>query len=123
MRAGRFTALLLAAVLALIAAATVQADRKPTVKERKAVAAIVDLPAKCAHVRISTVTEKPKWASVSFRPHSPESCQPFASDGVTVAKKRSGRWRFVTAGSSFDCPDLYKDVPVSVAQDLGIDCR
>ena len=123
MWAGRFFALFLVAALALSAVATVQADRKPTDKERKAVAAVIDLPAKCAHVRISTVTEKPKWASVSFRPHSPEACEPFASDGVTVAKKRSGRWRFVTAGSSFECVDLYKEVPVSVAQDLSIDCR
>jgi hypothetical protein len=115
----------LAAVVAMVGAANVAADRKPTDKEQRAIARAVELPPKCAKVRISTETDRPRWASSSWR--SGPGCQPFASDGVTVLKKRKrgdrpARWRFVTAGSSFRCADLYRDVPRRVAADLGIDC-
>jgi hypothetical protein len=108
-------------VAVLLVAAIAQADRKPTLKERIQIASVVHLPAKCAQIRISTETKKPKWGSVSFRP-GPTACEPLASNGVTVVKKSSGRWRFVTAGSSFDCPELYAKVPRAIAKDLGIKC-
>ena len=106
---------------ALLLPAVVHADRKPTHKEKVRIARVVDLPAKCARVRISTATKKPKWGSVAFRP-GPAECGPFASNGVTVVRKAVGRWRFVTAGSSFDCPGLYAKVPQNVVKDLGIGC-
>jgi hypothetical protein len=115
------------ALLTLAAAATffvvgvANADRKPTSKERIQIATIVHLPAKCARVRVSTVTKKPKWGSVSFK-SSLSDCEPLASNGVTVVTKTAGRWRFVTAGSSFDCPGLYAKVPKAISQDLGIKC-
>jgi hypothetical protein len=119
----RYGLLLIAslAAAALAAPAIVHAERKPTHKEKVRIARVVDLPAKCARVRVSTVTKKPKWASVSFRPGS-RSCDPFASNGVTVVRKVIGHWRFVTAGSSFDCMGLYAKVPQSVTQDLKISC-
>lgn len=125
MKSTRPLAFALAAVVAIVGAANVGADRRPTDKEHRAIARAVDLPRKCAKVRISTETERPRWASSSWR--SGPGCQPFASDGVTVLKKkkrgdRPARWRFVTAGSSFECADLYRDVPRPVAKDLGIDC-
>jgi hypothetical protein len=113
------TALILLAMLAL--PAVVQASRKPTSKEKAQIAAVVQLPSKCARVRVSTVTKKPKWGSVSWRNGGGE-CMPLASNGVTVTKKSHGRWRFVTAGSSFTCGELYKQVPQAVAQDLKISC-
>jgi hypothetical protein len=117
-------AIALAAAVAVVGAASVAADRRPTDKEHRAIARAVELPRKCAKVRISTATERPKWASSYWRPGP--GCQPFASDGVTVLKKKRGdrpaRWRFVTAGSSFTCADLYRDVPRRVADDLDIDC-
>ena len=83
----------------------------------------VDLPAKCAKVRISTATAEPKWASAIWTP-GPKKCEPYASNGVSVLKlNRHGHWRFVTAGSDFTCPELYADVPKPVARDLGVDCR
>jgi hypothetical protein len=118
-------AIALAAAVAMVGAANVAADRKPTDKEHRAIARVVELPRKCAKVRISTETDRPKWASARWR--SGPDCQPFASDGVTVVKKRKrgdrpARWRFVTAGSSFTCGDLYRDVPRQVADDLDIAC-
>jgi hypothetical protein len=109
------------AALALLMPAIVHADRKPTAKEHAQVARVIGLEPKCAAVRISTVTKKPKWATASWR-NAGQECSPFASNGVTVAKKSHGRWRFVTAGSSFDCPGLYAKVPQPVARDLKISC-
>ena len=51
-----------------------------------------------------------------------ELCDPLASNGVTVVKKTSGRWRFITAGSSFTCGELYDKVPKLIAKDLRIKC-
>ena len=109
------------ATASLAAPAIVHADRKPSHKEKVRIARVVDLPAKCARVRVSTETKKPKWGSVSFRP-GPKDCDPFASNGVTVVRKSVGHWRFVTAGSSFDCSSLYAQVPKNVVADLGISC-
>jgi hypothetical protein len=119
----RHAVILVASLMAfgLVVPAIVRADRRPTHREKVRIARVVDLPARCARVRVSTVTKKPKWGSVSFRPGS-KSCVPFASNGVTVVRKSVGRWRFVTAGSSFDCSSLYTLVPKAVAADLGIDC-
>ena len=105
----------------LMAVGVANADRKPTVKEKAQIASVIHLPVACARVRVSTVTKKPKWGSVSFKP-GPSTCDAFASNGVTVAKKSRGHWNFVTAGSSFDCPGLYDKVPKPVAKDLRIQC-
>ena len=119
MRSLALVALVLAATFAVVGVANAQ--RKPTSKERIQIATVVHLPAKCARVRVSTETKKPKWGSVSFKPGLSD-CGPLASNGVTVVKKSSGRWRFITAGSSFDCPGLFAKVPQAVARDLGIKC-
>jgi hypothetical protein len=113
------TALLLVAMLAF--PAVVQAERKPTTKEKAQIASIVHLPAVCARVRISTTSKKPKWGSVSWH-RAGSQCEPLASNGVTIVKKSAGRWRFITAGSSFDCKDLYEKVPKQVVMDLRIRC-
>jgi hypothetical protein len=118
MRAASFIFVLLAA---LLVAGIAQADRKPTAKEKAQIASVVHLPVVCAKVRVSTVTKKPKWGSVSWRAAGTQ-CEPLASDGVTVAKKTSGRWRFITAGSSFSCSELKQEVPPAIYKDLGIKC-
>ena len=107
--------------IALVAAAPASADRKPTAKEKAQIASVVHLPVVCAKVRVSTVTSKPKWGSVEFRQGGPQ-CAPLASNGVTIAKKTKGRWRFVTAGSSFSCSELNETVPTAIYKDLGIKC-
>ena len=108
-------------IAALLVAGVANAERKPNSKERAQIAAVVQLPSKCARVTVSTVKTKSKWGSVSWR-NGGSGCKPLASNGVTVVKKSHGRWKFVTAGSSFDCPGLYAKVPQAVAQDLKISC-
>ena len=108
-------------LLALVA--TAAADRAPTFDERRDVARAVDLPTKCAKVRISTATPEPKWATALWTP-GPKKCEGYASNGVSVLKvNRNGHWRFVTAGSDFTCSELYRDVPKPIVRDLEIACR
>ena len=121
-RRGIFCLVCSLAAIALVVPAAVQASRKPTTKERAQIASVVHLPASCAKVRVSTTTKKPKWGDVSFKIKSPSTCQPLASDGVTIVHKSGGRWRFVTAGSSFGCSELYAQVPQLVIKDLAIKC-
>jgi hypothetical protein len=120
-KTGRIGLVLTVLAVALLLPAVVHADRKPTHKEKVKIARVIDLPAKCATVRVSTATKKPKWGSVEFRP-GPMDCNPFASNGVTIVRKAVGHWRFVTAGSSFTCSELYANVPKAVAKDLRVEC-
>ncbi len=113
--------LIAALAISLIVPAAVRAIRKPTTKEKAQIASVVHLPVSCARVRVSTVTKKPKWGTVSFN-LGPATCEPLASDGVTVVRRASGRWHFVTAGSSFTCSELYAQVPEPIARDLKIGC-
>jgi hypothetical protein len=115
-------ALTAVALLALLAVSVAGADRRATRDERRAIAKVLELPRKCTKARIPTVTPEPKWAAASWKPHPAEKCAPYAADGVVVLKYKRNHWKFVTAGSSFDCSDLYRDVPKTVVDDLGIDC-
>jgi hypothetical protein len=119
MRPLRLTALALACLA--LTAGVASADRKPTAKEKAQIASVVHLPVVCARVRVSTVTKKPKWARVSWT-RGAAQCVPLASNGVTIVKKSSGRWRFITAGSSFTCSELHDPVPQAIAEDLRIKC-
>lgn len=105
----------------LLVAGVASAQRKPTTKEKAQIASVVHLPVVCAKVKVSTETKKPKWGRVSWR-RGGSQCDPLASNGVTIVKKSTGRWRFITAGSSFTCGELYAKVPRAVAQDLKIAC-
>ena len=106
---------------AVLVAGVASADRKPTGKEHRQIAKAMKFPPRCTRVRVSTVVSNPSWASLSFKPG--RKCMRFAADGVAILKKRpGGRWKFVTAGSSFDCGPLYEQVPQPVVQDLGISC-
>jgi hypothetical protein len=117
----RTTSFIAGVLIAVLAAGIAHADRKPTAKEKAQIASVVHLPVVCARVRVSTVTPKPKWASVSWR-RGAAQCVPLASNGVTVVKKTKGRWRFITAGSSFSCSELYGEIPQAIAKDLRIKC-
>lgn len=106
------------AALLLAVPAAAHADRAPTEREHAAVAKSVGIPKRCVKVRISTVDER--WARASVR-NRKASCADHAADGVALFKRRRGAWRFVTAGSSFDCP--VPDVPRRIARDLRIPCE
>jgi hypothetical protein len=119
MRRIAFIAVLAVAAASLVASAS--ANRRSTSKEKAQIAKVVGLVPKCATVRVSTVTKKAKWATAEWRDGG-QRCSPFASNGVTVEKKTSGRWRFITSGSSFTCGELYAKVPKPVAKDLKVSC-
>ena len=108
-------------VLGLLAmAASAAAQRRPTSEERAAIAKRFDVPAKCLRIRVSTVDER--WARMNFKGRKFEDpdCAPHAADGIVVLRHKRGKWRFVTAGSSFDCP--VPETPPEVAEDLRIPC-
>ena len=111
---------LLAALAALaLLPTTALADRPPTKRERAAIGKGVDVPVRCLKIRVSTVNTR--WASMQVRSLR-RSCRRWAADGVAVYKRRtSGGWRFVTAGSAFDCP--VPKVPPKVVEDLHIHCE
>jgi len=115
--------LLLAVAISMLLVGAAFAERLATRKERRAIAKVMGLPTHCARIRISTVTERPTWASLYWKPG--QGCRRYAADGVVVLKRKGQppRWRMVTAGSDFDCPALYKDVPKRVARDLAIPCH
>jgi hypothetical protein len=112
----RFTLAALA-VLLLCIPVSARADRAPTKRERVGVAKAIGVPKRCLRTRISTVNER--WSRTTIR-NLKASCADHAADGVAVFKRRGDRWRFVTAGSSFDCP--VPDVPRRIAKDLEIPC-
>jgi hypothetical protein len=112
---------LLAALAALLLLPTTGAlaDRAPTKQERAGIAKKVGVPARCLKIRVSTVNSR--WASTHVR-NARTSCRRWAADGIAVFKRRkAGGWRFVTAGSAFECP--VPKVPPRVVEDLGIRCE
>ena len=117
----RATPLLLAAAIAAIPAVA-SADRAPTSSERAAVARAIPAPARCAQVRISSVEGQYRYARVTLHSRRAD-CRNHVADGVAVFKRRvtsGAHWRFVTAGSAFDCPVPHG--PKRVVADLKIDC-
>lgn len=99
------------------------AHRRATKTERRTiVAAIVTQrqltrsQAACQVVTISTVNQN--YASVTWPAKLSKACQRVAANGVIIEHRTNGHWRFVTVGSSFQCP--VKGLPTRVARDLGI---
>jgi hypothetical protein len=99
------------------------AHRRATKTERRTVlAAIVKQrqltrsQAGCQVVTISTVNQN--YASATWPAKLSRACQRVAANGVIIEHRAKGNWRFVTVGSSFQCP--VKGLPTRVARDLGI---
>ena len=112
--------LIAAAIVA--APAVASADRAASPSERAAVAKAIRAPARCAQVRISTIKGRYRYAAVTLHSRRAD-CRNHVADGVAVFKRRltsGARWRFVTAGSAFDCPVPH--VPKRVVADLKIEC-
>jgi hypothetical protein len=110
--------LVVSLALALSVPAVAQADRPPTRSERLGIAKSMEIPKRCLRIRVSTVNER--WSRASIR-NLKASCADHVADGIAVFRHRRGAWRFVTAGSSFDCP--VPDVPRRIAKDLKIPCE
>lgn len=98
--------------------ASAQADRAPTKRERSEIAQAIGVPKRCLRTRISTAVKR-RYSASSIR-NRRRSCARWAADGVVIFKRRRGHWRFVTSGSSFDCP--VPGIPRKVAKDLDIPC-
>jgi hypothetical protein len=102
----RRTLLVLATVVGFPAAAlaSTPANQKQKIALTKA-AGESRVPARCLTAVISTAD--PSFAEVYFTglwgagQRMPRGCAKFAANGVTIFHDRAGRWRFVTAGSSF----------------------
>lgn len=108
------------------------ARRGATADQRAAIVRVVfgaRFPVRCGVVYISTVN--PAWASAQWvgevEPIAriPHGCRALGSNGVSIVHLEKGRWRAVTAGSSFVCPlagsRVYPgqpSVPNRVADDL-----
>ena len=104
-------------VAALWAVPTAFAARAPTKSERAGIAKVARVPARCLKIRVSTVDSH--YAS-AYRRNTVKSCARYQGDGVAVFRHRKSGWRFVTAGSAFECPVPH--VPSRVAKDLDIRC-
>ncbi len=75
------------------------------------------MPARCLKIRVSSVNDA--YAGI-WRRNLKKGCEKYQADGVAVYKKGHHGWKFVTAGSSFECP--VPKVPRAVAKDLKIAC-
>jgi hypothetical protein len=107
-------------LLLVVSVGNAEARRKATTKERAAIAARFDAPAKCARIWVSTVDRH--WATYAFddTKYQDADCKSAAADGVAILRLRNGTWRMVTAGSSFHCP--VPKTPAKIAKDLHVRC-
>jgi hypothetical protein len=126
LRAGKRLGVLvvLLAATALVPAAA-HAHRRATKSERTAILKAVvrqgelsRAQAACQKLIVSTVNHT--YAAATWPAHLSRACMRVAANGVIIEHQTSHRWRFVTVGSSFNCP--IKGVPPRVARDLGV-CR
>jgi hypothetical protein len=110
-------------VVAGIVPTVALAHRRATKDERTAVLTAVvkqhqlsKAQATCQTVTISTVNQS--YAALTWPKKLSKACMQVAANGVIIEHRSTGRWRFVTVGSSFRCP--IKGVPTPVAHDLGV---
>jgi len=105
------------AIVALLCAypAVALAHKAPSKTQKTALTKAFDgyvgksVAAKCLRYEVSTANRT--YALVAFAVHLPHSCVTEASDGVVIFHLKSGRWKFVTAGSSFIDDGGKCDVP------------
>ncbi|HSC04477.1 MAG TPA: hypothetical protein VLC49_14200 [Solirubrobacteraceae bacterium] len=112
------------AALAVVPAAAV-AHRRATKPERTAILAAVvrqhqlsKAQATCQVVTISTANQR--YAKLNWPRKLSSACKRVAANGVIIEHRTKRGWRFVTVGSSFNCP--IKGVPSAVAVDFRL-CR
>jgi hypothetical protein len=103
-------------MLFALVASPAYARRHPRDRERRAIAARMHVPPRCARVWISTVDRR--WAS--FRSSTRQSCLQWAGDGIVILHRGNGRWRPVFEGSDIPCPVPH--VPAAIVRDLRIRC-
>jgi len=77
-------------------------------------------PLGCYRVHVSTVGST--WAATTYGGATSRPCITYVADGVSVTHYVRGRWRFVTAGSAFNCP-IPGHIPTPVQRDLRLFCH
>jgi hypothetical protein len=106
----------LAVVVAVCAyPAVALAHRAPTRGQKTALTKAFDgyvkksIPDRCLRYEVSTAN--PAYAEVAFAAKLPHACLKDAADGVVIFHLTGGKWRYVTAGSSFITDGGGCDVP------------
>jgi hypothetical protein len=77
-------------------------------------------PQRCLVVYVTT-EDGGDWATMSFNNAMLHSCIRWAADGVAIAHRVNGRWRYVASGSA-DIPCGRLGIPVAVRKDLTLPC-
>ncbi len=77
-------------------------------------------PLRCHRVDVSAVGSA--WAATTYGGANTRPCLSYAADGVSVTRLVGRRWRFVTAGSAFNCP-IPGHIPAAVQRDLRLFCH
>lgn len=77
-------------------------------------------PQRCLVVYVTT-KDGGNWATVGFNKAMLHSCIRWAADGVAIAHRVDGRWRYVASGSA-DIPCGRLGIPVAVRNDLTLPC-
>lgn len=103
-------------LLFALVASPAYARRHPRAPERRAIAARMGVPPRCAAIWISTVNRR--WAS--FHTRFRQSCLRWAGDGIVILHRRNRRWHPVFEGSDIPCP--VPGVPPAIVRDLRVTC-
>lgn len=109
-------------VLAGIAAQALARHAAGGAEKRAVMTAAVNpgAPLRCYRVDVSTVGST--WAATTYGGANTRPCLSYAADGVSVTRFVDRRWRFVTAGSAFNCP-IPGHLPAAVQRDLRRFCH
>lgn len=117
-------AIALSLAVALVAPAVAVARQLVTGSTKTAIVQVVPTalptPQRCLIVFVTTKNGG-NWATVGFNNAMLHSCIRWASNGVAIAHRVDGRWKYVGAGSA-DIPCGRLGIPVAVRQDLSLPC-
>jgi hypothetical protein len=121
----RLPLLIVAVVVSLMAfGAQALARRGVSGTEKRAIMTAAGVktkaPLRCFRVYVSSVGSA--WAATTYGGSNSKPCVTYAADGVSLTHFVGGHWRFVTAGSAFNCP-IPGHIPVGVQRDLRLFCH
>lgn len=119
-------AVTLAMILGVLLSATASASRPATDGTRTAIeravarAVAFAVPQRCL-LALVTTKDGGAWGTLGFNEQNLRSCVHWAFNGVSIAHRVSGRWRYVVSGSA-DIPCGRLGIPVAVRLDLRLPC-
>lgn len=90
---------------------------KPRRATRSEQRAIAGTDARCLQIYISTIDRRYGSTEFDARSYAKNAhCRKIASDGITIVRRRDGRWRDV--GAMSDCPHAIRGVPGRIYREL-----